>query len=154
MTRTKKKVLSLCAGMILLATAANLWAAPQTASGNQTLYKRLGGFDALAAVTDDFIAGMAADPQLKRFFSGFNERSLHRIREHVVDFLCQATGGPCMYHGQDMKTAHTGLHITEEDWQAGVKDLNATLDKFKFPDRERSEVLSAIRGLKSDIVGR
>jgi hemoglobin len=118
-----------------------------------SLYKRLGRFDALAAVTDDFIGRMAADPQLKRFFTGFNEQSLKRIREHV-DFLCQATGGSCAYYGQDMKTAHTGLHISEEDWQAAVKDLNATLDKFKVPQKERDEVLAAVSGLKGDIVGR
>ena len=53
-----------------------------------------------------------------------------------------------------MKTAHTCLHITEEDWQATVKDLNATFDKFKVPDRERNDVLTAVSGLKGDIVGR
>jgi hemoglobin len=119
----------------------------------QSLYKRLGGFDALAAVTDDFIGRMAVNPQLKKFFTGFNESSLARIREHVVDFLCQATGGPCKYHGQDMKTAHTGLKITDADWDASVKDLNATLDKFKVPQKEHGEVLAAISGLKADIVG-
>ena len=71
-----------------------------------------------------------------------------------MDFLCQATGGPCAYHGADMKTAHTGLHISEDDWKAAVNDLNATLDKFKVPQKERDEVLAAISGLKGDIVGR
>ena len=58
-----------------------------------------------------------------------------------------------MYHGLDMKAAHTGLHITEEDWNAGVKDLRATLDKFKVPDKERGEVMNAISAQKKDIVG-
>jgi hemoglobin len=132
------------------------WAVPAEAQAQpeqQTLYKRLGGFDVLAAVTDDFIARMVADPQLKRFFTGFNQHSLKRIREHVVDFLCQNTGGPCQYHGLDMKTAHTGLKITDQDWDAAVRDLNATLDKFKVPQRERQEVLTAISNLKGDIVG-
>ena len=129
-----------------------MWATAQ-ADQQASLYKRLGGFDALAAVTDDFIGRMAADPQLKRFFTGFNESSLRRIREHVVDFLCQATGGPCAYHGQDMKTAHTGLKITDADWDIAVKHLNATMDKFKVPPRERTDVLNAIGPLKADIVG-
>jgi len=135
------------------AAVAPAIAAPPQAAQQASLYKRLGGFDALAAVTDDFIGRMATDPQLKRFFTGFNEQSLKRIREHVVDFLCQATGGSCAYHGQDMKTAHTGLHISEEDWQAAVKDLNAALDKFKVPQKERDESLAAISGLKGYIVG-
>jgi hemoglobin len=130
-------------------------AQPQDKMAQQaSLYKRLGGFDALAAVTDDFIGRMVADPQLARFFKGHNTENLKRIREHIVDFLCQATGGPCAYHGQDMKTAHTGLGITEDDWNASVKDLVATLDKFKVPEKEKGEVLGAISGLKGDIVGR
>ncbi|HEY7098792.1 MAG TPA: hypothetical protein VH437_18840 [Terriglobales bacterium] len=52
-----------------------------------------------------------------------------------------------------MKTAHTGLKISEEDWQASVKDLTATLDKFKVPTQEKSEVLGAVSNLKNDIVG-
>jgi len=51
-----------------------------------------------------------------------------------------------------MKTAHAGINITEQDWQASVKDLQATLDKFNVPDRERGEVLAAVSSLKGDIV--
>ena len=69
-----------------------------------------------------------------------------------MDFLCKISGGPCAYTGQDMKTAHAGISITEQDWSAAVKDLQATLDKFKVPDRERGEVLAAVSSLKGDIV--
>lgn len=124
------------------------------AAADSTLYKRLGGYDALAAVTDDFLGRLATDPQLGRFFKGLSTDSQKRVRQHVIDFLCNATGGPCAYVGRDMKTAHTGLNITEEDWNSSVKALVATLDKFKVPDREKNEVLTAISGLKGDIVGR
>ena len=127
-------------------------APPQASSGADTLYKRLGGYDAIAAVTDDLITRLVADPQLSKFFVGFNNESKTRIRQHFVDFLCKAAGGPCAYMGQDMKTAHAGINITEQDWQASVKDLQATLDKFKVPERERSEVLTLVSSLKGDIV--
>jgi hemoglobin len=138
------------------AAVAPFYAAPPQAFAQQqkTLYQRLGGYDALAAVTDDFVGHLATDPQLKRFFAGHNKEGLTRIRQHVIDFLCVATGGPCAYTGQDMKTAHAGLGITEEDWDTTVKHLVATLDKFHVPEKEKSEVLSAISPLKADIVGR
>jgi truncated hemoglobin YjbI len=60
----------------------------------ETLYKRLGGYDAIAAVTDSFIGKMATDPTLKGFFAGHSEDSLNHIRQLVVDQLCAATGGP------------------------------------------------------------
>lgn len=138
------------------AAVAPFYAAPPQAmaQAQKSLYQRLGGYDALAAVTDDFIGRLAGDAQLKRFFVGHNKEGLTRIRQHVIDFLCNATGGPCAYTGHDMKTAHTGLGITEEDWNASVKDLVATLDKFKVPEKEKNEVLGAISGLKGDIVGK
>lgn len=137
-----------CATLIALAFISTAFAQ------QPTLYKRLGGYDALAAVTDDFIGRLATDPQIGRFFKGTSADSQKRIRQHVVDFLCNATGGPCFYLGRDMKTAHTGLNITEEDWSTSVKHLVTTLDKFKVPEKEKNEVLAAISGLKGDIVGR
>jgi hemoglobin len=129
-------------------------APPQTATAQDSLYKRLGGYDALAAVTDDFIGRLATDPKEGRFFVGLSTDSKVRVRQHVVDFLCVATGGPCKYTGRDMETAHTGLNITEEDWTISVKALTDTLNKFKVPAREQGEVINAIAGLKSKIVGR
>jgi len=117
-----------------------------------SLYKRLGGYDALAAVTDDFIGRMAADKALSRFFVGHSKDSLGRIRQLVVDQLCAATGGPCVYIGRDMKTAHAGMGITEADWTAAVGHLTATLDKFKVPEKEKNEVLGAVSSFKKDIV--
>jgi hemoglobin len=154
MIRCKSATLTL----LLLAFAATLpaylAAPPQAVAQQASLYTRLGGYDALAAVTDDFIGRLASDPQLGRFFKGLSTDSQKRVRQHVVDFLCSATGGPCIYTGRDMKTAHTGLGITEEDWTNSVKALVATLDKFKVPEKEKGEVLAAISGLKGDIVGR
>lgn len=117
-----------------------------------SLYKRLGGYDALAAVTDDFIGRLAADKSLSRFFVGHSKDSIGRIRQLVVDQLCAATGGPCIYIGRDMKTAHQGMGITEADWSAAVTHLTATLDKFKVPEKEKNEVLGAISSFKKDIV--
>jgi hemoglobin len=118
----------------------------------QSLYKRLGGYDAIAAVTDDFIGRMASDKALSRFFVGHSKESLGRIRQLVVDQLCAATGGPCIYIGRDMKSSHQGMGITEGDWNAAVAHLVATLDKFKVPERERKEILGAVSSFKNDIV--
>src|SRR5271169_4334870 len=129
-------------------------APPQQMGGPQSPYTRLGGYDALAAVSKDFIGRLATDPSLAKFFTGLNDTSKARVEAHVIDFLCVATGGPCIYTGQDMKTAHTGLHISESDWNVSAAHLTETLNKFKVPQKEQGEVMSAISGLKGDIVGR
>jgi hemoglobin len=121
-------------------------------SREKSLYQRLGGYDAIAAVSDDFIDRLGKGKLLGRFVVGLNDGSKKKLRQHLVDFLCNATGGPCLYLGQDMKTAHTGLGITEADWKEGVDALVATLEKFKVPEKEKGEVLGAVSSLKKDIV--
>ena len=122
-------------------------------ASQDSLYKRLGGYDAIAAVTDDFLGRLINDPKETRFFTGLSADSKIKVRQHVVDFLCNATGGPCKYTGRDMTTAHAGLGITEEDWTITVKALGETLNKFKVPAREQQDVVTAVAGLKSQIVG-
>ena len=145
-----KKALAFAAFVlvVIMASGSFVWSQDQPAS----LYKRLGGYDALAAVTDDFLTRLATDPQLSKFFAGHSTDSLARIRQLIVDQLCAATGGPCKYIGRDMKTVHKGLGISDADWQASVKHLVATLDKFKVPQKEKDEVLTLISSLKNDIV--
>ncbi len=137
----------LIAGVALIATVA-----PSHAQDKKTLYQRLGGYDALAAVTDDFIGRLATDAALAKFFDGHSKTSLMIVRQHIVDQLCAATGGPCYYMGRDMKTAHAGLGISEADWTTSVNHLVATLDKFKVPKAEKDEVLALLTTLKADIV--
>jgi hemoglobin len=126
--------------------------APVGAQQTPTLYKRLGGYDALAAVTDDFVGRLAGDPQFGKFFTGHSTDSIKRIRQHLVDQLCAATGGPCVYTGRDMKTSHAGLGITGKDWDVSIQHLTATLDKFNVPVKEKDEVLTALTPLRKDIV--
>jgi hemoglobin len=122
------------------------------AQESDTLYKRLGGYDAIAAVTDDFVGRLVGDARFTKFFVGHSTDSTQRIRQLIVDQLCAATGGPCIYTGRDMKTAHAGLGITEEDWDAAVAHLVASLDKFQVPQKEKDEVLGALTPLEADIV--
>lgn len=147
----KSHVLSFCIAVAVLLSVVGS-STTAVAQGGKSLYKRLGGYDALAAVTDDFITRLATDKTLGRFFVGASDNSKMRIRQLVLDQLCAATGGPCVYIGREMKTAHKGLGITEEDWNISVKHLLATLTKFKVPEKEQKEVATAITGLKADIV--
>jgi len=127
-------------------------AADSMAAGRDSLYKRLGGYDAIAAVTDDFLGRLLAEPRFVKFFAGASNDSKQRIRQHIVDQLCMATGGPCVYTGRTMKASHAGLGISEEDWNVAVGDLVATLNKFRVPAAEQGELAAILNAVKSDIV--
>jgi len=118
----------------------------------ESLYKRLGGYDAIAAVTDDFIGRLATNKDLSRFFVGLSDDSKVKVRQHIIDFLCNKTGGPCAYVGRTMKDTHKGLKITENDWNTSAGLLAETLKKFNVPKKETDEVFAFVSSLKNDIV--
>ncbi len=141
-------IVALGASLVLLAPARLVHAQ------QPSLYQRLGGYNVIAAVTDDFVGALAGDPMFTKFFVGHSNDSKARIRQHIVDQLCMATGGPCVYTGRDMRTAHAGLGITNADWDHAVQLLVGTLDKFRVPEKEKGELLAALTPLKKDIVER
>jgi hemoglobin len=120
------------------------------ATGDKSLYDRLGGKDAITAVVDDFVANVAADNRINAFFANTD---IPALKTMLVDQICEATGGPCTYTGRSMKEAHTGMGVKEEDFAALVEDLVKSLDKFKVPEKEKTELLTALGGMKGDIVG-
>lgn len=158
MFAAKKSFLTICL-LTLLASSAfaqtpqmNASMTGPAAQEKKSLYTRLGGYDAIAAVVDEFITRLATDPRFQRFFSGFSDDSKKRLRQHILDQFCAAAGGPCVYTGREMKTAHTGLKISEDDWNAAAKHLVAALDKFKVPEAEKNELLAFVISQKKDIV--
>ena len=147
-SRFRQNIVSALVLSLLLTIAGSMPVQAQ----EKSLYERIGGYNALAAVVDDFIVRLVSDKQFERFFAGHSIDSKKRIRQHILDQFCAATGGPCVYTGRDMKTTHAGLGITEADWDAAAKHLAASLDKFKVPEKEKGEVLAFVTTLKKDIV--
>ena len=117
-----------------------------------TLFTRLGGYDAIAAVAGNLLPRLMNDDQLRRFWDHRGEDGVQREKQLLIDFLCCSCGGPLYYTGRDMATSHRGMRISESDWQAFISHLEATLDHFAVPERERGEVLAFIDSTKGEIV--
>src|SRR3954470_42704 len=143
-----KSVLASLTLMLALAGAVRA----QDGMMKRSLYDRLGGYNAIAAVVDDFVGRLIADKQFERFFVGHSADSKKRIRQHIVDQFCAAAGGPCVYTGRTMKDSHAGMGITDAEWDAAGKHLVATLDKFKVGGDEKNDLLAFVSSLKADIV--
>ena len=141
-------------GSMTLAACANMAPSPppppSAPAPQASLYQRLGGQPAITAVVDDFTANVAADPRINFFFA---RTDIPHFKKELVDFICQATGGPCVYTGKSMRVAHAGMHITDAEFNDTVEDLVKTLNKFNVPPREQQELLGILGPLKPDIVG-
>lgn len=148
MTAIRRVCLSVVALALLL--AGNAWA--QEAAKPKSLYHRLGGYDMIAKIVDDFGPKLGKDPKIAPLVAGLSAEHRMRNRQLIVDQICELTGGPCFYIGRSMLSSHQGLGITEDHFkQAGALMLE-TLDKFKIGEPERSELMGVIGKLQADIV--
>lgn len=114
-----------------------------------SLYDRLGGKPAITAVVGDFLQAVASDDRVRH--QPAPER-VPALRGLLVDLVCQASGGPCVYSGRDMKAAHSGMGISQAEFEAVVDDLVKTLDHYKVPQREQRELLALLAPMRQDIV--
>lgn len=120
-----------------------------------SLYERLGGVYAIAAVVDDFIDRLMDDPRLNA--NPKVDEAHHRVARAgfkylVTEQVCWASGGPQRYTGRSMRDSHAELGITAGEWEAFLDDLRQTFDRFGVPAAERSELLAIVESTKAEIV--
>jgi hemoglobin len=121
----------------------------------KSLYERLGGLAPISVVVSDFLDEMIPDEQLNRNPAIDEARKrvpAPYLKYQVTAFVCQATGGPCEYHGRDMKSSHAHLNITEAEWDRMVEIFVGVLDDHDVPEAETKELLELVGTTKDDIV--
>jgi hemoglobin len=123
-----------------------------SAHTQQSLYKRLGGYDVIATFVHDLMPRLRTDAALAVYWKGISEDSARRGDQLLIDFICAAFEGPVYYAGRDMKTSHKGLGITETEWAGFMPHVAAALDSVGVAAREKAEFLEITAGLKWDIV--
>jgi hemoglobin len=125
----------------------------QSALAADTLYQRLGGYDAIAGFVDTAFPRVASHPELAHLFRGHAQDSQMRQRQLIVDALCQAAGGPCFYLGRPMKPVHAGLGITGAQWDTFMKVIGSAANERVRVDADRKEFLELFaRRFKPDVV--
>jgi hemoglobin len=120
--------------------------------GTKTLYERLGGYEAIAAVANDLLPRLRCDPQLGRFWAHRGEDGIMREKQLLIDFLCAGAGGAMYYRGRDMALAHRGMRISDSDWNVFLGHAAATLAKFQVPEAEQRDVVAFVQSLRTECV--
>jgi hemoglobin len=141
--------------VVALAAATAAAEEKKEAPKEPSLYDRLGGVYAIAAVVDDFLDRVVADATLNAnpaIDAARKRVPTPGLKYRVTELVCMVTGGPCKYSGRSMKDSHAHLGIGEKEWQALVADFKASLDKFKVPDKEQKELFAIVESTKADIV--
>lgn len=132
------------------------------------LYTRLGGEVGISNIVNDILPRLLQDPRVNWDRKGVKRGGLfHRgpsvtwnptpqnvavMKQHFVEFLALATGGPAHYTGKDIKPAHAGMQVSNPEFDAAVGDIKASLDRLKVPDSEQKEFLAIIESTRPEIV--
>jgi hemoglobin len=124
-------------------------------STQSSLYERLGGVYSIATVVDDLIDRVMLDARLNA--NSAVDEAHHKVppsgfKYLVTEMVCWAAGGPQQYTGRSMFDSHHHLHISPQEWDAFMDDLNQTLNKFNVPDAEQSELKAIVQSTYQDIV--
>ncbi len=120
---------------------------------NDVLYSRLGGYSAISIFVDELIPRLRADPELGRFWKNRGIDSIRKEKQYLVEYLCQATGGPHHYTGRHMHKAHEGLYISEDDWKILFYLLAEVALLLNIKDKELFEIKQIFNEIKPTIVG-
>jgi len=133
---------------------------------DQSLYERLGGVFAIAAVIDDFsdavvknaVAGQGSDNPALRDWHTRELGRLPGLKFMRTLWVCNVAGGPFEYAGTkpghdrlSLEEAHRALHIEPDEFDAVAAELARSLDRFRVPEREKQEVLAAFAAHKGEV---
>lgn len=143
----KKTLISLAfaaSGLLIAGTASAQMAAP-----SDQLYKAFGEKAGLVALMDDFMVRLLADPRTGPHFKPANQQ---RVKEQLVEQLCDLGGGPCKYKGADMKSSHANLDIKKSDFHALVEVLQLSMDAKGIPFAKQNEMLALLAPMHRDII--
>lgn len=150
-TSTALTLLALVSGATL---AQSMRPAPSAASAYPVapaagLYQAFGEAAGIRSLMDDFVIRLKADP---RIGEQFKETNLTNLAQSLSDQLCQLSGGPCVYKGPDMKTAHADRDTTRAQFNALVEVLQQSMDARGIPFTRQNEMLALLAPMHRDVI--
>ncbi len=123
--------------------------------GGGSLHDRLGGRPGIRVLTGNLLdvvnddEVIMADETIQAAAARINVRLLH---DHLVDFVCKETGGPCEYTGGSITEIVAPLQITAGGWDAVARSFAAVLTEMKVPKREAQELMAVLDALEPEVV--
>ncbi len=116
-----------------------------------TLYDDLGGTPGIDAIVENFIQGIAADPQIFPYFADSN---VTRFREKITEHFCHISDGPCLYTGDNMVDIHVGMDINENHFNRTVDLLYGAMEQENIPHRTQNRLIARLAPLRGEIIYR
>ncbi|TFG76583.1 MAG: group 1 truncated hemoglobin [Flavobacteriales bacterium] len=119
-----------------------------------TLFERLGGSKGIAVIVDDTVNEHMKNVNVNARFLPLLEQPerLAMIKQHTIEFFSMGSGGPQIYNGKDMVTAHKGMNISPAEYMHVIDDIFLALDKNGMTEDTKKDVLAILWSLKGMII--
>ena len=120
-----------------------------TQTMTRTLYDRLGGGPGLRKIASDLVDEHLRNPVIAPRFSKSDPETVKRL---AYEFFAAGSGGTETYTGRDLRTIHSGMNVSEEEFVATGDDVLKVLQANGVGQREQEEVLAIFWTLKGDVL--
>src|ERR1051325_6928003 len=131
----------------------------------RTLYERLGGQKTIEALVDDMTQRVMADPrvnferrEVKSSWLGGHYKpwqptdpNIAAFKQHMIEFLTLAAGGPAEYTGRDMRSVHKGMKVSNNEFDAMVGDIKTSMDRLGLGGTQKRDLLAGIETTRKGI---
>jgi hemoglobin len=134
--------LSMLLGMVVVCASAH---------AEEPLFFRMGGEAKLKAAMEELVVVMLADERINFVFA---QTDLMRFKHLLYTQLCELAGGPCIYDGRDMQTAHAKLPISNAHFNALTEDLYIAFDRVGVSYALQNQMIALLAPMQRDIVKR
>jgi hemoglobin len=146
----KKILISLAlASLAVACLPAMAQTSHQPAVSTNALFLALGQTPGLTALADDFVIRLKQDARLGPHFKNVNQKNLSK---QLTDQFCALSGGPCVYEGADMKSAHMDMDITKGDFNALVEVLQAAMDAKGIAFTTQNQLLALLAPMHRAVI--
>ena len=144
------KSILLAFALVCLTACSGMANKPSQPAAKDALYQELGRSEGITRVVDLFFQRLNADARINTLFAKVDHNDLRRL---VIEQMCEATGGPCKYTGRSMEEAHSGLNLTNKDFDAFVEDLVTAMNEANVAKPTQKKLLAILGPMRPQVVG-
>lgn len=121
----------------------------QLSTADESLYQRLGGYETIERFVDVGVERLLVNPRIAHHFE---DTDAVNLKFQLTEQICQLTGGPCIYEGLDMESAHLGQDIRAAEFNALVEDFQQAMRATGVPYGLENQVLALLAPMKPAVI--
>ena len=136
---------------LLLVAVLTLAACTQPSVKDGSLYRELGEQAGITRIVEGMLLNIAGDARIVRHFENID---IERLRDKLVEQICEESGGPCTYSGDSMEEGHKGQNLTPSDFNALVENLQDAMTAQGVAIPAQNRLLARLAPMRSQVIDR